>query len=134
MKLLELKDREWTLSDLDDGPGLLRVDNGQDLLESPPDLTGISVVRLDWPQFKLGQAFTQARLLRQRYGFEGQIRAGGAIFRDQAWHAARCGVTAFEIEDGAEDGWLESLHAYPYHYQRAVTGEAAWALRHGGSA
>ena len=131
MRLLERRGEDWVLTDLTEGPGLLRLDNGEDLAAGAPDLAGIEVVRLDWPEFKLGQAFTQARLLRERHGFKGQVRAGGKLFRDQAWHAARCGVDAFEVSGEAEaDGFRESLAAYRHHYQPAVTGTPAWRLRH----
>ena len=130
MKLLEHRDGAWVLSDLTEGPGLLRLDHGADIAASPPALDGVAVIRLDWPQFKHGQAFTQARLLRERYGFAGQIRAGGALFRDQALYAWRCGVDAFEVSgDEMAAGYRESLGAYGRYYQPAVHGRAAWALR-----
>ena len=131
MKLLERRGDAWVLTDLHEGPGLMRLGHTDDIAVSPPDLDGIRVVRLDWPEFKFGQAFTQARLLRERYGFAGQLRAGGRLFRDQAWHAARCGVDAFEVAGVAEaEGFRESLCAYAHHYQPAVTGTPAWRLRH----
>jgi uncharacterized protein (DUF934 family) len=135
MRLLELKGGEWILGELKEGPGLLRLGNDHDLAAAPPDLAGIETVRLDWPLFKHGQAFTQARLLRERYGFEGQVRAGGALFRDQALFAARCGVDAFEVEDAQQaEGYRESLRAYVSFYQPAVRGAPAWRARHGGGA
>ena len=131
MKLLEKRADDWALTALVEGPGLLRLDNGVDLAASPPDLPGIDVVRLDWPAFKFGQAFTQARLLRERYGFAGQVRAGGALFRDQALFAYRCGVDAFEVADEeTAKGYRESLSAYTDFYQPAARGAAAWARRH----
>lgn len=130
MRLLERRGDEWVLTDLGEGPGLLRLDNGADIAAGPPDLSGVRVVRLDWPEFKLGAAFTQARLLRERYGFTGQVRAGGKLFRDQAMHAARCGVDAFEVTEDEAEGYRESLAAYVRFYQPAVTGRPAWALRH----
>ena len=131
MKLLERKEGDWTLSDLTEGPGLLRLDPGADIAATPPALGGVAIVRLDWPLFKHGQAFTQARLLRERYGFAGQIRAGGALFRDQALFAHRCGVDAFEVADAAAAaGFVESLTAYAAFYQPAWLGAPASARRH----
>ena len=135
MKLLEKRGDAWVLGDRAEGPGLLRLAHTDDVAHEAPDLTGVEIVRLDWPEFKFGQAFTQARLLRERWGFNGQIRAGGKLFRDQAWHAARCGVDAFEVEDEAEgEGFRESISAYRHHYQPAVTGMPAWRLRGEGAA
>ena len=130
MHLLEHRNGAWTLAALTEGPGLLRLGHTDDIAASPPDLGGIETVRLDWPEFKFGQAFTQARLLRERYGFAGQVRAGGKLFRDQALYAARCGVDAFEIEEDQADGFRETLGGYAYVYQPAVTGIPAWRLRH----
>jgi uncharacterized protein (DUF934 family) len=41
-------------------------------------------------------------LLRQRFNFEGEIRAVGKIQRDQIFYMARCGFDAFEFPDGAD--------------------------------
>ena len=132
MKLLEKRGGAWVTAELTDGPGLLRLPNDQDLAESCPDLTGVEVIRLDWPEFKFGQAFTQARLLRERWGFAGQVRAGGKLFRDQARYAARCGVDAFEVADEAQaEGYRETIESYEHVYQPAVTGTPAWHLRGG---
>lgn len=131
MRLLELRDGAWTLGELTEGPGLLRLGHTDDIAASPPDLSGIETVRLDWPEFKFGQGFTQARLLRERYGFAGQVRAGGLLFRDQALYAARCGVDAFEVEESQADGYRETLSGYAHYYQPAVTGVPAWRERGG---
>jgi len=49
-----------------------------------------------------GRAYSQARLLRERYGFKGEIRATGDVFRDAMFYMARCGVNAFELKPGKD--------------------------------
>ena len=44
-----------------------------------------------------GRASSQARLLRERHGFRGELRATGDVFRDAMYYMHRCGVNAFEV-------------------------------------
>jgi uncharacterized protein (DUF934 family) len=57
------------------------------------DLSGVTVVELQFPKFADGRAFSQARLLRQRLGFAGDIRATGDVLIDQLQMLQRCGFT-----------------------------------------
>ena len=70
---------------------------GQNALELPndadpmaADLTGITRIDLHFPKFTDGRAYSQARLLRQRRQFSGEIRATGDVLIDQlyTWRAA----------------------------------------------
>ncbi len=58
------------------------------------------VVAIQFPKFVDGRGFSMARLLRERYGYQGEIRAIGEIIRDQLYLLQRCGFNAFEF--GAE--------------------------------
>jgi uncharacterized protein (DUF934 family) len=49
-----------------------------------------------------GRAYSQARLLRDRHGFKGEIRATGDVFRDAMFYMHRCGVNAFELKPGQD--------------------------------
>ncbi|MFT3907676.1 MAG: DUF934 domain-containing protein [Steroidobacteraceae bacterium] len=55
-----------------------------------------------FPKNGEGRGFTQAQLLRQRFGYAGELRAAGAVKRDQLFFLARCGFDAFDL-DPAED-------------------------------
>ena len=57
------------------------------------DLSAVRVVELQFPKFTDGRAFSQARLLRQRLGFAGDIRATGDVLIDQLQMLQRCGFT-----------------------------------------
>jgi len=68
-----------------------------------------------------GRGFSMARLLRERYGYQGEIRAIGEIIRDQLYLLQRCGFNAFEF--GAEVDLAEarkSLADFSDAYQVAV--------------
>ncbi len=68
-----------------------------------------------------GRAYSQARLLRERYGFKGEIRATGDVFRDAMYYMQRCGVTSFEMKAGAD--LVDALNAFKdfsFGYQGAA--------------
>ena len=68
-----------------------------------------------------GRAYSQARLLRERFGFKGEIRAHGDVFRDSMFYAARCGVNAFELKAGRnlEDA-LKGFQDFSFGYVGAA--------------
>jgi uncharacterized protein (DUF934 family) len=66
------------------------------------DLARFLLVALEFPRIGEGRGYTQAQLLRGRYGFKGEIRAVGNILRDQVFHMARCGIDTFEFPQGTD--------------------------------
>jgi len=87
----------------------------EDILYALPKLT---LVVLQFEVFADGRAFSQARLLRDRYEFAGDIRAMGDVIRDQLAFMYRCGFNQFEIPDD-EDSQLALLafNEISYGYQ-----------------
>lgn len=71
-------------------------------------LPNLEMILLYFEMFADGRAFSQARLLRDRYGFTGDIRARGDVIRDQLGFMQRCGFNQFEIGDD-EDSELALL-------------------------
>jgi uncharacterized protein (DUF934 family) len=65
-----------------------------------PELSYFDVIALVFPVFTDGRGYSQARLLRQRYGYRREIRALGDFLQDQVAFLERCGVNAFEIHPG----------------------------------
>ncbi|HVH83469.1 MAG TPA: DUF934 domain-containing protein, partial [Steroidobacteraceae bacterium] len=55
-----------------------------------------ALVALEFTKFTDGRPYSYARLLRQRYGYEGELRATGQVLRDQLLFMQRCGFDAFE--------------------------------------
>jgi uncharacterized protein (DUF934 family) len=55
-----------------------------------------------------GRGYTQARQLRERWNFRGELRATGYVRRDQLFFMARCGFNSFELpESDIEDAHSE---------------------------
>ena len=95
------------------------------------DLTHLKVVALDFPSFGDGRAYSYARLLRERLGFEGEVRAVGDVLCEQLHYMSRCGFDAFEVAEGTGvAGWRKSLGEISVFYQPTEDGRpAAPALR-----
>lgn len=85
------------------------------------DLPRLAVVTLVFPKYRDGRAYSSATLLRQRFGYVGEVRAVGDVLREQAGFMVRCGIDAFAPSDGstAED-WAAAAGRFRHVYQRAV--------------
>jgi len=89
--------------------------------ELAPFLPNLSLIALEFPVFRDGRAFTQARLLRERHGFKGEIRATGDVLRDQFLFMVRAGFDAFEVKKAADaDAFAKVLHEFTLRYQPAA--------------
>lgn len=76
----------------------VRIPNTADLASVWPSLNERPLIALEFPAFGDGRAYSQARLLHDRYQFKGEVRAtGAAVVRDQLHHMQRCGITAFDL-------------------------------------
>ena len=85
------------------------------------DLDRFGVVALEFPVFKDGRAFSYARLLRERYRYQGEVRAFGHILRDQYLFLDRCGVDSIEVEDEkALEEWRKAASEFSVWYQPAA--------------
>lgn len=83
------------------------------------DLPEIAVVALEFPKHLDGRSYTNARLLTERFGYQGQVRAVGDVLREQATYMARSGFNAFEPADGASAAeWQAASRRYRHAYQR----------------
>ena len=96
------------------------------------DLDRLALVALDFPVLRDGRAYSYARLLRERFGFDGEVRATGNVLRDQFLFMHRCGFDAFEVADaGQADAWLQSISEISIWYQPATDSRTpVVALRH----
>ena len=108
----------------------LHSDQPPDLIAA--DLTHFAVVALEFPKFRDGRAYSYARLLRERYGFKGELRAVGDVLLEQLFFMLRTGFDAFEIEsaDPLKD-YRTALGDFSVWYQPAADGRpTAMQLRH----
>ncbi len=84
-------------------------------------LSKISVIEINFPKFGDGRGFSIARLLRERYGYRGELRAVGQVGRDHLYYMEQCGFDAFllrEGEDAAEA--LAAFDDFSERYQSTV--------------
>lgn len=82
------------------------------------DLGRFGVIVFDMAHFTDGRVFTQARLLRERHGYQGELRARGDFLRDQMFFLHRMGVNAFEFpEDTDLDDRLVAFREFSVTYQ-----------------
>lgn len=64
------------------------------------DIDDFSVIAIHFPKFTDGRGYSTARLLRERHGYDGELRAFGDIGRDQIFFLSRVGFDALVIGDG----------------------------------
>ena len=113
-----MADGEQLLSDRKVGVKLEPTEQVEDLVY---DLPRLAVVALAFPSHRDGRNLSAARLLRQRYGYRGELRAVGEVLREQAQHMVRCGIDAFApADDSTPDTWDRAVHRYRHVYQRAA--------------
>jgi len=92
--------------------------NNRDVEELLPYLDGLAAVALVFPVFRDGRAYSQARLLRERYKFKGELRATGQVLRDQFMFMLRAGFDAFEVKkDSDAQVFAEVARRFSVFYQ-----------------
>lgn len=85
------------------------------------DLPRLAVVALAFPKFRDGRHYSNARVLRERFGFKGEVRAVGDVLREQAGFMVRCGIDAFEPADGSTpEQWEHVARRFRHVYQPAA--------------
>jgi len=99
----------------------LRLRSDQSPRQIAEELQHFIVIALEFPKFTDGRSYSSARLLRERYGFTGELRAVGHVLLDQALFLVRCGFDAFEVgEDVSPDAWCAALARITVRYQAAT--------------
>ena len=100
------------------------LENSIDEREIEAYVPHIDLIALHFPAFTDGRAYSQARRLRTKYGFTGELRATGNILADQAAFLARVGFDSFEVDaDLSIDVWNNALRSMSLAYQRGYDGE-----------
>jgi len=85
------------------------------------DLGELSLVAISFPSFTDGRGYSTARLLRERYGYRGELRAVGDVLRDQLHYLARCGFDSFALADGQDaTAALSAFADFSEAYQAAA--------------
>src|SRR3984893_16817742 len=92
--------------------------NNRDVDDLVPWLDRLAVIALLFPTFRDGRAYSQARLLRERHGYDGELRATGQVLRDQFVFMLRAGFDAFEVKKQSDaDAFADTAKRYSVFYQ-----------------
>ena len=107
------------------------IPNTEDVTVLWPELRDRPLLAVHFPKWGDGRAFSQARVLRERFGFGGELRATGDVARDQMQFMQRCGINSFELRADQDPALcLKSLHDFDVAYQRCADQLAnIWAAR-----
>ena len=114
--------------------------NNRDLDDLVPHLDRLAAVALVFPSFRDGRAYSQARLLRERHGYRGELRATGQVLRDQFLFMLRAGFDAFEVKKESDaEAFANTVKRYSVFYQPTGDGRITalhqrMLLRHSESA
>jgi uncharacterized protein (DUF934 family) len=83
-----------------------------------PHLDRLALVAIEFPRFSDGRGYSVGRMLRQRHGFRGQLRAVGWVLRDNLLYLERVGFDAFELREGKPlESALEAFDELAVAYQ-----------------
>jgi uncharacterized protein (DUF934 family) len=91
----------------------------------PADIVGdfdkLALIAVDFPVFRDGRGYSIGRLLRERYGYKGELRAIGDVLRDQITFMFRCGFDSYALRaDKDFNDALKAFDDFSVQYQGAV--------------
>ena len=100
---------------------IVRLEPADDPAAVAGELATASRVEVNFPKFGDGRGFSIARLLRERYGYKGELRAVGHITRDHLFFMESCGFDAFELREGEDPhAALAAFDDFSESYQASV--------------
>ncbi|SRR5579871_5262702 len=114
--------------------------NNRDVDDLVPYLDRLAAVALVFPTFRDGRAYSQARLLRERFTYRGELRATGQVLRDQFVFMLRAGFDVFEVKKQSDaEAFAQTAKRYSVFYQPTGDGRLTalhrrMLLRHSESA
>ena len=98
----------------------LWIDSEEEVEAIGLDANMFPLIAVNFPSFVDGRGFSIGRLLKERYGFTGQLRAIGNAIQDQLFYLKRCGFTSFDLKDGTDlEAACHSLNDFDVSYQSA---------------
>ena len=105
------------------------LEPGDDPLALAGDVASLPVIAIDFPSFTDGRGYSSARLLRERLGYRGELRAIGDVQRDQLYYLSQVGFDAFALrEDLDVEAALANLRDFSDGYQ-ATHARTPWFHR-----
>ena len=108
----------------------LRLPNTANPVALNGEVHRFALITLEFPRFNDGRAYSQARLLRSRLRYKGDLRATGNVLRDQLLFMRRAGFDSFEV-DGVRalaENWAKAFGEFDVFYQPAEDNRP-WVMR-----
>jgi uncharacterized protein (DUF934 family) len=97
----------------------LESDQGPEKLE--PFIEKLALIAINFPKFADGRGYSYARILRDRFNFQGELRAIGDVLHDQLFYLKRCGFDSFAVrEDKDIEIAMSGLTDFSETYQGAT--------------
>ena len=108
--------REALLAHAHDKGVQLKPDEFADAIAD--DIDKLALIAIEFPAFTDGRGYSTAHTLRSRYGYQGELRAVGDVFKDTLFYQQRSGFNAFAIRaDKNIDDALLGLETFTAPYQ-----------------
>ena len=100
---------------------VVRLEPADDPASVADRLDRVARIEVSFPKFGDGRGYSIARLLRERYGYKGELRAVGQITRDLLFFMESCGFDAFELREGEDPHEaLAAFDDFSESYQASV--------------
>jgi uncharacterized protein (DUF934 family) len=100
---------------------VLRLEPDEDPAAIVDRLDTATRIEVNFPKFTDGRGYSIARLLRERHGYRGELRAVGDVQRDQLFYLSRAGFDAFQLREGEDArAALAALTDFSEAYQASV--------------
>jgi len=100
---------------------VIRLEPHDDPAACAARLADAARVEVRFPKFSDGRGYSIARLLRERHGYRGELRAVGDIQRDQLYYLSRVGFDAFLLREGEDpEAALAALGDFSEAYQASA--------------
>ncbi|MET0546515.1 MAG: DUF934 domain-containing protein [Caulobacterales bacterium] len=85
-------------------------------------LPKLSLIEIEFPIFRDGRGYSTARLLRERFKYQGELRAVGDVLHDQLFFMVRCGFDSFLTPKAGAAEFAEAMKRFSVVYQPAADG------------
>ncbi len=97
------------------------LDSNEQVSDIGEEVHAFPLIALNFPVFSDGRSYTNARELRQRHGYKGEVRAIGDVLRDQLYYMAQCGFDTFELRhDQDPELCLNAFSDFNTGYQATI--------------
>ena len=98
----------------------VRLEPADDPHELEEHLSRLALIEISFPKYTDGRGYSQAQLLRRRFGYTGELRAVGHVLRDQIFYMNRSGFDAYETARADLHEVVNALEEYSDVYQPAA--------------